>query len=45
MNVIWVSLYSAWKIFLKSVAEPDFCRSSGLYINSSEGVCDGVWFK
>ena len=33
-NVLQVSLWLAWRIFLKS----DFCKSSGLYINSSDGV-------
>ena len=28
----------------KSVTESDFCKSSGPYINSSEGVCDIVCF-
>ena len=43
-NAIRVSLWLAWKIFLKSVAESDFRKSSGLYINSSEGVSDGIYF-
>ena len=30
---------------LKSVTESDSCKSSGLYINSSEGVCDGFIFS
>ena len=29
-------------MLLKSVVEPDFRKSSGFYLNSSEGVCDGV---
>ena len=37
-NVIWVSLWLTWRIFLKSVAESDFRKSSGLYINNSDGV-------
>ena len=32
----------SWRIFLTSLTESDFCKSSGLYINSSEGVCDAV---
>ena len=32
------------KYFLKSMTEYYFRKSSGLYINSSEGVCDGVYF-
>ena len=28
----------AWRIFLKSVAESGFCKSSGLYINNSDGI-------
>ena len=29
-NVIWLSLWLAWRIFSKSVIESDFLRSSGL---------------
>ena len=44
-NVIRVSLWLAWKIFLKSVMKFDFSKCSGLYINNSKGVCDGVCFS
>ena len=37
-NVIRVSLWLAWRIFLKSVAEPDFRKSSGLYISNRDGA-------
>ena len=33
-----------WRIFLKPVAESDFRKSSGRYINNSEGVHDDVCF-
>ena len=42
--LFWASLWLAWRIFLKSVTESVFCKSSGFYINSNEGVCDGVCF-
>ena len=37
-NVIGVSLWLLWRIFLKSVAEPDFHKSSGLYISNQDGA-------
>ena len=33
-----MSLWLAWTVFLKSVAESHFRKSSGLYINKSDGV-------
>ena len=44
-NVIRVSLQLNWEIFLKSVAEFDSRKSSGLYINSSEGMYGRVYFS
>ena len=43
-DFIRLSLYLAWKIFLKHVMESKFFKSSGLYINSSGGVSDGFRF-
>ena len=37
-TVIRVSLSLAWRIFLNSVVESDFRKSSGLYINNITGV-------
>ena len=41
-NAIRVFLKLAGKIFFKSVTQPNFRKSSGLYINSSEWLCDRV---
>ena len=32
----------AWSIFLKTVTESDFLKSSGLYIDNSERVCNAA---
>ena len=45
-NVIeyYSGVFTFWIIFLKSMTETDFRKSPGLYINSSERVCDGFHF-
>ena len=43
-DVFRLSLKLAWRIFLKSVTESKFRKSSGVYVNSSEIVCNGVCF-
>ena len=37
-NVIRVSLRLAWRIYLKSAAESDFRKSSGLLISNRDGA-------
>ena len=37
-NAIWVSLRLAWRIFLKSVVESHFRKSSSLYISNRDGA-------
>ena len=40
LGVFMISLVT----FLKPVMESDFRKCSGFYLNSSEGVCEGVSF-